>query len=90
MHSHKFRLKNLCGETQTGTLLKKPMWGDSNWKIKDLVNSTFNYIKPRIPWKSRYVRANQVPFMNKTINKAIMVRNTQQCLIVLIGKWKKN
>ena len=31
------------------------MWGDSNWKLKDLVNSTPNYITQRIPLKSRYV-----------------------------------
>ena len=49
------------------------MWGDSNWKLEDLVDSHLNYVNQRIPLESRYVRANKVPCMNKTISKAIMV-----------------
>ena len=51
------------------------MWGGSNWNLEYLVNSTLNYINQRIALKSCYVRANQVPYMNKTISKAIMVRS---------------
>ena len=60
------------------------MWGDSNWKFEDLVNSTLSCIYQRIPLKSRYVRVNQVPDRNKTISKAIMVRSR------LKNKYMKN
>ena len=66
------------------TLLNKLMWRDSNWKLEDLVNSTLNYINQRIPLKSHYIRANQIPYMNKTISKAIMVRSR------LKNKYMKN
>ena len=67
--------KNFDNYAFRSTLLNKLMWGDSNWKLEDLVNSTLNYISQRVPLKSHYVRANQVPSMSKTINKAIMVRS---------------
>ena len=49
------------------------MWGDSNLKFEHLVNSALNYINQTIPLKSRYIRANQVPYMMKIISKVIMV-----------------
>ena len=67
--------KNFNNCAFRSTLLKKLIWGDSNWKFEDLVNSTLNCIYQRIPLKSRYVRVNQVPDRNKTISKAIMVRS---------------
>ena len=51
------------------------MWGDSNWKLEDLINSAVKYINRRIPLKRCYVRANQVSYMNKTISKAIIVKS---------------
>ena len=51
------------------------MWGDSNWKLEDLVYSILSYINQRILLKSRYVRVNQVPYMNKAISKAVVVRS---------------
>ena len=47
-------------------LLNKLLWRGSNMKLEDIVISTLNYINQRIPFKNRYVRANQVPYMNKT------------------------
>ena len=35
----------------------------------DFKNLTYNYINQLIPLKSRYVRANQVPYIKKTISK---------------------
>ena len=35
----------------------------------DFKNLTFNYINQLIPLKSRYVRANQVPYIKKAISK---------------------
>ena len=63
-----FSLKNLCVEIQTG----------------GLKNSPLNYINQGIPLKIRYVRANQVPYMSKTISKAIVVRSR------LKNKYMKN
>ena len=60
------------------------MWGDSKWKLEDLVNSTLHYVNERIPLKSRYVRANQVLYMKKIISKAIMVKSR------LKNKYMKN
>ena len=51
------------------------MWGDSNWKLEDLVYSILSYINQRILLKSRYVKVNQVPYMNKAISKAVVVRS---------------
>ena len=59
------------------------MRGNSNWKTEDSGNSNFNYINPRIPLKSRYVRANQILYMDKTVSKA-MVRSR------LKNKYRKN
>ena len=56
-------------------LLNKLLWRGSNMKLEDIVISTLNYINQRIPFKNRYVRANQVPYMNKTISNTIMVRS---------------
>ena len=65
---------NFDNNAFTATLLSKLMRGDSNQKLEDLVNSNHNYINQSIPLKSRYVRANQVPYMSKTIKRATMVR----------------
>ena len=76
--------KNFNNYAFRSTLLNKLMWGESNWKLKNLVNSTLSYINERIPLKSHYPRGSQVPDMNKTISKATMVRST------LKNKYLKN
>ena len=40
--------------------------------FKTVLNQT---IQKQVPIKQRYVRANQAPFINKTINKEIMKRS---------------
>ena len=47
------------------------MWRDANWKLENLVNSTLNYMNNINPSESRYLRANQVIYLNKEIRKAI-------------------
>ena len=49
------------------TLLNKLMWGDSNRKLQDLVNSTLNYINQRI--SLLLCKDNQVPYTNEQNNK---------------------
>ena len=63
--------KNFNNHALRSTLLNKFMWGDTNGKLEDIVNSIISYINQRISLKCRYVRANQVPYLNKIISKAI-------------------
>ena len=53
--------KNFDNYAFRSTLLKKRMWGNSNWKLENFLNSTLNYINQITPLKSRYVRANKIP-----------------------------
>ena len=59
--------------------LSKPQKGDFD-KIKFIVN---NLLESHALVKEKYIRHNQVPFMNKSVRKAIMVR-TQ-----LLNKFRK-
>ena len=75
VHYRKF--KNFCNDSfikDTELILPKPC-DQQNVPFKILKESVNKTLDNHAPLKKRYVRANQCPFMNKTLSKEIMKRS---------------
>ena len=54
--------------------LKGKLSGNSDQNFSNFVNTCNAVLDKQLPKKKKYVRANQSPFMNKTLSKVIMLR----------------
>ena len=54
--------------------LKGKLSGNSDQSFSNFVNTCNTVLDKHLPKKKKYVRGNQLPFMNKTLSKAIMLR----------------
>ena len=54
--------------------LKGKLTGNSGQSFSNFINTCNNVLDKQLPEKKKYVRDNQLPFMNKTLPKVIMLR----------------
>ena len=62
--------------------LKGKLSGNSDQSFSNFINPSNTVSDKQLPQKKKYIRGNQLPFMNKALSKAIMLRTNLRNIFV--------